>query len=640
MVLSYLLNGKIIREQTNNINFDLSCDVLCVGAGAAGVYAADSAASMGADVILLELGSNIGGMHVCGNVTGYYHGSRGGAHEEEHKKTLEDTVFLSSGAHWEQKQIHITNRLKNSSVRLFCHSSATGIYFEDNRAVGLKVFNGEKEVNVRAEIIIDATSDGHLIRMTDTVKYYGRSADKRTVPFTVRTQYYKNKSLISNNEDSGYTDQYDETDFSEKTIMAHAFASRFLKEGEFISVALHTGIREGLSFAGEECASYKDIIMGKVPKKVLFWAYSDLDRHGNDRSCDDELFQNWWVISNLATVTINIPVPMGSVVPKGVKGLVTAGRCLCCDTYSQSAIRMNRDMFRMGECVGIAAALAVKSKVDFLNIDYNEYLKTVKEKGCFNQDENRFFGYENFYAAYLKKMKTLNRIPDPKYAHLAPYDTIYTPVEFSVEKTFQSLKTDAPATAIWSCYIHEDKNAIKEKLFAEMENADTPIYKNNCAIALGLLKDERALPVLRSIVDNRDCFYFTDNRRSNQFRSVIAVCLLGRFGKKEDLNRLFDILGDSEAEKEMYHTLKADYLYHEQNDRNFLYFYIFTHACASIIKIYKKSAMPLSELNAFFTDLFSGNKILRRITSAEKGEPAYNEVVDFINNTLNEVAEN
>lgn len=183
MILSKLENGKTVKETVDNITFHLSCDILCMGAGSAGVYAADAAASMGADVILCEIGANIGGMHVCGNVTGYYHGSRGGAHEEEHTKCINDTFFHTPVSHWEQKQIHITERLKNSGVRLLCRHSATGIYFEEDRAVGLKVFDGEKEINIKAKIIIDATSDGLLIKMTDVPKEYGRQSDSLTVPF-------------------------------------------------------------------------------------------------------------------------------------------------------------------------------------------------------------------------------------------------------------------------------------------------------------------------------------------------------------------------------------------------------------------------------------------------------------------------
>ena len=83
MILSMLLDGALVRREVSDVTFDLSCDVLCVGAGAAGCYAADAAAREGADVILLEYGRNIGGMPVCGGVTGYYYGTRGGAYEED-----------------------------------------------------------------------------------------------------------------------------------------------------------------------------------------------------------------------------------------------------------------------------------------------------------------------------------------------------------------------------------------------------------------------------------------------------------------------------------------------------------------------------------------------------------------------------
>ncbi len=633
MIISKLINGEIIKEEVSP-EFTLSCDVLCMGAGAAGVYAACSASDFGADVILCEIGANIGGMHVCGNVTGYYHGARGGMHEKEHQKCVSDTVFLSPGNHWEQKQIHITDRIKKSGVRLLCRHSATGVYFNENKAVGLCVFDGEKEINIKAKIIIDATSDGHLIRMCDVEKRMGRGVDSLAVPFTVRTQYVKNNWLNSNNEDSGHIDQYDRSDFSEKTVFAHANASRFLNEGEFINVALHTGIREGLTFKGEDSVLYSDIIRGKTPEKVLFWAYSDLDRHGNDRSVDEELFQNWWVISNLATVTANIPVPMGCIVPKGIKGLVTAGRCLSCDTYSQTAIRMNRDMFRMGECVGIAAALSVQSSTDFLDIDYNNYLNIVTQRNCFTEKDKHRFGYENSYRMYLNKMRSLGRTPDKGYSHLEMEDKIYTPVEFSLEKSFESLKTDAPGIAIGSCFISENKEEIKEKLFTEMQKAHTALYKYNCAIALGLLKDRRSLSVIREIIENRDCFFFTDNRRSNQFRSVVAICLLGRLGTKEDLPLLFSLLKDEEIKRDMYNTLKANYLYHAQNDRNFLYYYVFTHTCTSIVKIYKNNGLNLSELHSFFLELFEGDKIIRRITKTQKGEPAYDETDHFIKHIL------
>ena len=630
MILSSLENGKVIKTEARDVRFDLSCDVLCVGAGGAGVYASDAAAREGADVILCEIGANIGGMHVCGNVTGYYHGTRGGAHEVEHKKCSDDDVFFTHTSQWEQKQIHVTERLLESGVRVKCRHSAMGIYFDGNTAVGLRVFDGEKEINIKSGIIIDATSDGHIIRMTDVKKEYGRPQDGATVPFTVRTQYVNGKLFYSDNKDSGHLNQYDERDFSRKTIFAHANSSRLLSEGEFVNLALHTGVREGLTYEGEDCVRYGDIIYRRTPDKILFWAYSDLDRHGYDRAIDEQLFQDWWVISNLATVTTTIPVPMGSVVPKGIRGLVTAGRCMSCDTYSQSAVRMNRDMFRMGECVGRAAAMAVAQGVDFLAIDYSAFLARVRELGCFEPHAGRIFGFNETHHLYLNKMKTLGLEPDPKYSHLLPWENIYEPVEFNVDNAFHLLKTTAPGVAIWSCYTASDKNAVSERLYAEMTGTTDVTYKYNCAIALGILSDRRAVNALREIVEKRDCFYFTDNRRSNQFRSAVAICLLGRLGDKEDLSALYEILSDEEYEREMYHTLKHNYLYYPHPDRNFVYFDMLTHTCMALYKIYTREGLDVGELNGFFTQLFDGDKIMKRITSSKKGEQTYNEFEAFV----------
>ena len=230
--------------------------------------------------------------------------------------------------------------------------------------------------------------------VTNVPKKYGREIDGKTVPFTVRTQFMKDGKYIAVNTDSGFVNQYDGAEFSKKTIIAHSNASQYIHKGEFIGVASHTGIREGLTYEGEEKLKYKDIILDNPPEKVLFYAYSDLDKHGHDTALDDELYQTWWVISNLATVTARIPVPMGAVVPKGLKGIVTAGRCFSCDSYAQSAVRMNRDMFRMGECVGIAAAMAVNGKCDFADIDYDKYVETVRKYGCYDGDKAKKFGFD------------------------------------------------------------------------------------------------------------------------------------------------------------------------------------------------------------------------------------------------------
>ena len=129
MIVSTLENGVVVKKQVDTICFDLTCDILCMGAGSAGVYLAAAAAREGAHVILCEISPNVGGMHVCGNVTGNYYGSPGGSYEEDLQKAAADQIFLPGIVHWEQKQIHVLERLQQSGITVLCRHSAVGIYW-------------------------------------------------------------------------------------------------------------------------------------------------------------------------------------------------------------------------------------------------------------------------------------------------------------------------------------------------------------------------------------------------------------------------------------------------------------------------------------------------------------------------------
>ena len=120
-----------------------------------------------------------------------------------------------------------------------------------------------------------------------------------------------------------------------------------------------------------------------------------------------------------------------------------------------------------------------------------------------------------------------------------------------------------------------------------MNNADNLMLKYNCAIALGIIKDKRALPVLREIVKNRSSFFFKDCRRTNQLRSVIAICLLGRFRDIKSIDILSEIVFEKEEyNKLLYHEIKEPlYVFSNVPGFNAVYFQHFTHAVYSLVKI-------------------------------------------------------
>ncbi len=616
MQLSILEKSERKTVSVEGVSFSAHCDILVIGVGTAGSFAALAAAREGARVIAVEKDENIGGMPINGRVTTYYYGASGGTFEEVDAVAKERGSLFTAGMIQEDlRQTVLVEYMERYGVELMTAASVTGVYFEGDRVVGVRLWQDGEYKNIRSQMLIDSTSDGHIIRMCPVETMLGRPVDGKTVPFTVRSEsLFADGKCRYENADSGYCDQYRAAAYSKKVLTAHAAKVEVVKsDKELLAVAPVCGLREGIRFVGEETLRYDDIIMEHTPKKVLFYAYSDLDKHGHDLALDDPLFQNWWCISNLATVTVSIPVPMGVVVPRGLRGIVSACRCLSIDSYASSAVRMIRDMYRIGECVGIACAQAVASGCDFMDIDYGRYKERAEHFRCFAGEREKNFGF-----------------------HAPGENKPYTPVDFhmSNDEILQRLSTDRPGAAIWSCFRHGD-DVTAARLIEALENTDNEFLSGNAAIALGIMGRREGLPVLRELVKKRDCFYYKDCRRSNQFRSAIAICLLGRLGDKEDIDLLREpVFDDGEFEKPMYHTLEPDYLFSSLKNCNTVLFQHFTHAVMAIFKLAERHCVSVKKE---LCERFSGEsreRILAAMTELPPTSSFYGEVSDFMDHVI------
>ena len=109
------------------------------------------------------------------------------------------------------------------------------------------------------------------------------------------------------------------------------------------------------------------------------------------------------------------------------------------------------------------------------------------------------------------------------------------------EEIRKALSTDCPAVALWSCHLY-GKEKLGDAVF-EMTKSSDDMLRLNAGIALGVMHDERAKPILREIIRDRKPFFFMDCRRSNQMRSVIAICLEGQMADAEITDELLNITG-------------------------------------------------------------------------------------------------
>jgi hypothetical protein len=77
-------------------------------------------------------------------------------------------------------------------------------------------------------------------------------------------------------------------------------------------------------------------------------------------------------------------IPFRCLIPAEVDNLLVAGRCMSADFYAQSALRIQPTCRATGEAAGIAAAIAVKKKIDVCDVDGREVRdEMIKHGGVF-----------------------------------------------------------------------------------------------------------------------------------------------------------------------------------------------------------------------------------------------------------------
>lgn len=609
MIMTYMSDGKIYKEHAEP-NFEKEYDIIVAGLGSSGSFAAISAAVEGAKVLGIERFDGVGGMCTLGQVAGYYYGFSGGMYEQIDDEVQKNkSKFEDVHLHPDLKQAQILKKMRENKVDTAFCSVIVGIFMENDRVFGVRMLKDGKLSDIKTKILIDATSDGFLVRLLGVKTYFGRENDGRTAPYTTRITYYdKNGTVCVSNNDSGFVNQYDPVELSQKIITGHAGGLFAIERGgRVIMPSNKIGVREGLRFEGEQTLDFEGVLNSDLCKNPLFYAYSDIDKHGHDTAVDTDLFQDWYVISNLSTCTVRIAVPIGAVIPKDIKGFASAGRCLSVDSYVSAAVRMNKDMFRLGECLGILCADAVRENTDIDKTDYGRFKEKAEKRGCFYGDEKKNLGFS--FPGNLDN---------------------YLPVKWTEdeEEILNGLDGDKPAVSIWSCRLMGEK--IRPALKRELERAEDGLYKTNLAIALAITGDKEAAPYLRDAVKRRNCFFYRDCRRSNQFPYVNAICMLGRLHDRESYRILCEIaFNEKEYENKIYHTLKPDYLYFNGENFNFVYFQYFTHSIMALVKIASEHTELKDDLKKRLEILFSDDAYIRRITPLETFTKEYGEVKAF-----------
>ncbi|HLU03716.1 MAG TPA: FAD-dependent oxidoreductase, partial [Advenella sp.] len=158
----------------------LQTDVLVVGAGAAGVAAAVTAARKGLDVILVESGAMPGGelltgMAIDGALNGRGEWVVGGFITELLEECRRLGGYIGALNDWrlihyvcydpEIMKLAVANLLGRHSVRLLLHTFAYDVEHTDAQVRSVHILNKQGRTRITAAMFIDASGDGDIAAM-------------------------------------------------------------------------------------------------------------------------------------------------------------------------------------------------------------------------------------------------------------------------------------------------------------------------------------------------------------------------------------------------------------------------------------------------------------------------------------------
>ncbi|MBN8525621.1 MAG: FAD-dependent oxidoreductase, partial [Planctomycetes bacterium] len=351
-------------------------DVAVVGGGTGGAVAAIASARSGARTLVIEALPGLGGIGTLGGIHGYYFGVPGGLQDEIDRRVLELQPLLGgreqiAGFHPWAKLFVLDEMLHEAGGQVLGGTAVAALQC-DSGLIRSALCAGPAGVGrIEATVWIDGTADGNLAHLAGASSAKGRMADGMLHTYTQssgrcrldqRDPVRPRACIEMVNFDSGFVDPTDPLDLARARrvgVLQYRGAAREAW-GRPTYIAPAIGLREGRQITTDHCIGLEDLIERRKSADAIALHGSHLDAHANDLHNEDDRLMFWlWGCRQWGRHHTVVEIPFGALLPTGLGNCVIASRCLGVSHEAHFSLRMQRDMQRIGEAAGIAAALAV-----------------------------------------------------------------------------------------------------------------------------------------------------------------------------------------------------------------------------------------------------------------------------------------
>ncbi|MFH1477747.1 MAG: FAD-dependent oxidoreductase [Verrucomicrobiota bacterium] len=530
------LRGNKIEGDVASITHppDEKADVIVCGGGTAGALAAIASARNGVATLLVEVSTCLGGIGTGGAIHTYYHGVKGGLQDEVDERVEELTPLFSGGKSVvgfqpEVKKVVLQRLCDKAGVKTIFEALVCGVETEPlssnlpakgtdapaRRVRSVILAESECQRRCVAGVVVDCTGDGDVAALAGAEYTFGRPTDSLAHAYSQTAGFLADDGLSLYNFDAGYCDPTDPWDLSRarrEGILTY-LRDKYDEKNRLLYIAPIIGLRNSRQIVGDYRLSLFDEIACAEFPDVVAYSYSHLDDHAFDYENESDEVMLWvWGLGNWQTL-IGCEMPYRSLLPKSVEGMLVACRAISMDNDAHYQLRMQRDMQRLGEAAGVAAALAVKNKTTPRGIDVGCLQRKLGETGALSNPEG---GY---------------------------HCETWKPKELFAKKLGRPL-AGAPLPII---RMIAESSGAGGNAPARLES-DDPKERFNAAVELALAGRQEAFPELLRCVAKRSDVK-TNGPAHRQIEAwKFAVALLGRAGRKEAVPQIEKIIDDQTAD--------------------------------------------------------------------------------------------
>ncbi|NJL32343.1 MAG: FAD-dependent oxidoreductase [Phycisphaerales bacterium] len=346
-----------------------------------------ASAQTGATTICIEPMNFLGGIGAGGGIHAYYYGVTGGLQQTLDRKIkdlMQRSGKLLTGGSFnpDAKKYVLEQALRQAGVQLHLNSCLAGLEKSGNTITAALVATDHGLVRMQAKTYIDGTGDGDLCAMAGATFTHGRSGDGLPHAYSQSggMLHYKaneDPGMTIVNFDAGWCDATDAQDLTRARMVGllHYLKDHYtnLERPTYLAPAI--GLRQSRQVVTDHVLSLDDLVIGRRFEDVIGYSGCHYDNHAvdYDQESDEALFWIWLNRNWRNPVAAQMPYRM--LLPKGLDNVWIASRCAGVSQDAHHSLRMQRDMQRIGEAAGIAAALCATAGTGSRLVNHAE-LKT------------------------------------------------------------------------------------------------------------------------------------------------------------------------------------------------------------------------------------------------------------------------